>query len=60
MNQQFPTFHLEDKVDLELRGIVRPPIIYTYKRKGRKGNSLATNGERIMGEDRAGGARQEG
>ena len=39
---------------------VRPPIIYTYKRKGRKGNSLATNDERIMGEDRAGGARQEG
>ena len=39
---------------------VRPPIIYTYKRKGRKGNSLATNYERIMGEDRVGGARQEG
>ena len=36
MNQQFPTFHLEDKVNLEPRGIVRPPIIHTYRRKGRK------------------------
>ena len=36
MNQQFPTFHLEDKVNLEPRGIVRPPIIHTYRRRGRK------------------------
>ena len=39
MNQQFPTFHLEDKVNLEPRGVVRPPIIHTYVRKGKKGNS---------------------
>ncbi|TYK09688.1 Retrotransposable element Tf2 [Cucumis melo var. makuwa] len=37
MNQQFPSFHLEDKVILEPRGIVRPPIINVYKRKGKKG-----------------------
>ena len=36
INQQFPTFHLEDKVNLEPRGIVRPPIINTYKRRGKK------------------------
>uniref|UniRef100_A0A9I9EES2 Uncharacterized protein n=1 Tax=Cucumis melo TaxID=3656 RepID=A0A9I9EES2_CUCME len=35
MNQQFPSFHLEDKVNVEPRGIVRPPILHTYKRKGR-------------------------
>ncbi|KAA0050226.1 transposon Tf2-1 polyprotein isoform X1 [Cucumis melo var. makuwa] len=39
MNQQFPTFHLEDKVNLEPRGIVKPPIINVYERKGRKVNS---------------------
>ncbi|KAA0065996.1 Transposon Ty3-G Gag-Pol polyprotein [Cucumis melo var. makuwa] len=37
MNQQFPSFHLEDKVILEPRSIVRPPIINVYKRKGKKG-----------------------
>ncbi|KAA0057186.1 Transposon Ty3-G Gag-Pol polyprotein [Cucumis melo var. makuwa] len=37
MNQQFPSFHLEDKVILEPQGIVRPPIINDYKRKGKKG-----------------------
>ena len=36
MNQQFPTFHLEDKVNLEPRGTVRPPIIHKCKRRGRK------------------------
>lgn len=29
-------FHLEDKVNLEPKGVVRPPIIHTYKRKGRQ------------------------
>ncbi|KAA0044281.1 Ty3/gypsy retrotransposon protein [Cucumis melo var. makuwa] len=38
MNQQFPSFHLEDKVNVEPRGIVRPPIIHTYKRRGRMVN----------------------
>lgn len=38
MNQQFPDFHLEDKVNPEARGVVRPPIIHQYKRKGRKVN----------------------
>ena len=36
MNQQLPTFPLEDKVNMESRGIVRPPIIHTYVRRGRK------------------------
>ena len=36
MNQQYPSFHLEDKVSFEPDGIVRPPIIHTYKRKGKK------------------------
>ena len=39
MKQQFPNFHLEDKVNLEARGVVRPPIIHQYKRKGRKVNT---------------------
>ena len=43
-------------MDLEPRGIVRPPIIPTYKRKGKKVNSLATNDEGIIGKDRARGA----
>ena len=43
MNQQFPTFHLEDKVNLESKGIVRPPIIHTYLRRGRNENSPANN-----------------
>ena len=36
MNQQFPSFHLEDKVSFELSGIVRTPILHTYKRRGKK------------------------
>ncbi|KAA0051639.1 uncharacterized protein E6C27_scaffold47592G00010 [Cucumis melo var. makuwa] len=38
MNQQYPSFHLEDKVNFEPTGIVRPPIINTYRRRGRKSN----------------------
>lgn len=30
MKQQFPDLHLEDKVNLEMVGIVRPPIIHTW------------------------------
>lgn len=33
--QQFPTFQLEDKVNLEGGGNVRTPIVYQYQRRGR-------------------------
>lgn len=39
IQQQFPHLHLEDKVNFEKGGIVRPPIVYTYKRNGKRGNS---------------------
>lgn len=40
LKEQFPHLHLEGKVNFERKGgIVRPPIIHTYKR-GKKGNSL--------------------
>lgn len=29
IQQQFPHLHLEDKVNFEKGGIVRPPIVYT-------------------------------
>ncbi|KAL0544392.1 hypothetical protein IC582_019507 [Cucumis melo] len=45
MNQQFPSFHLEDKVNVEPRGIVRPPILHTYKRRDRKVIQLDKNDE---------------
>lgn len=36
MKQQFPDFHLKDKEEqFEGDGIVRPPIVFTYKRKGK-------------------------
>ena len=36
LQQQFPDFNLGDKVDLNPGGIdKRPPILFTYKRKGR-------------------------
>ena len=35
-------FHLEDKVSFAEDGIVRPPIIHTYKHRGRKGNGSLT------------------
>lgn len=38
--QQFPDFHLEDKVVLEGESSVRPPIILTYSRKGNKGKRI--------------------
>ena len=34
---QFPDFHLEDKVTLLLGGIARPPITQVYHRKRKKG-----------------------
>ncbi|KAA0031735.1 ty3-gypsy retrotransposon protein [Cucumis melo var. makuwa] len=36
---QFPDFHLEDKVTLLLGGIARPPITQVYHRKRKKGFS---------------------
>ena len=59
INQPFPSFHLEDKVNLEPRGIVRPPIVHTYKRRGRKVNVQAPNDEGIIEKDRVGGAHGE-
>ena len=50
MNQQFPTFHFEDKVNLESRDIVGPSIIHTYKRRGRKVISQQINDEEMIGE----------
>lgn len=38
MQRQFPSFHLEDKVVFQPGGIVRPPIVRTYKRKGGRGS----------------------
>ena len=37
IQEQFPAFHLGDKVPPQPRGIVRPPIHFTYaRRKGHK------------------------
>ncbi|KAA0056274.1 transposon Tf2-1 polyprotein isoform X1 [Cucumis melo var. makuwa] len=44
MNQQFPMFHLEDKVNLEPRGIVRPPII-CIKEGAKKGTHMTAKRE---------------
>ena len=38
-NQQFPSFHLEDKVHFEACTNVRSPILHTYTKKGKKENS---------------------
>lgn len=35
----FPGFHLEDKVAFWGWGIAKPPLQFTYSRKGRKGNN---------------------
>lgn len=37
LRKQFQDLHLEDKVNLESGGIVRPPIILTYKLRGKRG-----------------------
>lgn len=36
MRLQFPNLHLEDKVHFSQGSIVRPPILHTYVRKGKK------------------------
>ncbi|KAL4567338.1 hypothetical protein LXL04_022921 [Taraxacum kok-saghyz] len=33
----FPSFHLEDKVAIWERGIAKPPLQFTYKRRGKTG-----------------------
>ncbi|PON75651.1 Ribonuclease H-like domain containing protein, partial [Trema orientale] len=38
IQHQFPSFHLEDKVALAAGGNDRPPIRFTYVRRGKKGN----------------------
>ncbi|TYK19571.1 transposon Tf2-1 polyprotein isoform X1 [Cucumis melo var. makuwa] len=40
-NQQFPDFHLDDKVDLGRESIVRPPIIFKYSRRDKNVNTCA-------------------
>jgi len=41
--QQFPDFHLEDKVDLEEESSVRPPLLFTYnRRKKNKSHEVPT------------------
>ena len=42
-------------MNLELRGIVRPPIVHTYKRRGKKVNVQAPNDESIIEKDHARG-----
>ncbi|KAA0065905.1 transposon Tf2-1 polyprotein isoform X1 [Cucumis melo var. makuwa] len=34
--QQFPDFHLEDKVDLEEESSVKPPMLFTYNRRNKR------------------------
>ncbi|KAL4010599.1 hypothetical protein IC575_030101 [Cucumis melo] len=36
MQHRYPNFHLEDKVNLEGRGNVKPPVIHHYSRKNKK------------------------
>lgn len=40
VNQQFPCFHLEDKVDFGVAGNDRPPIRFTYTRRKKGATSL--------------------
>lgn len=51
IQREFPRFHLEDKVTLQLGGIVRPLIVNTYKRRGIKGK------EKVEGTNKLGGDR---
>ena len=36
IEEQFPCFHLEDKVQLLVGGIHKPPIRYTYMRRDQR------------------------
>ena len=41
LQQRFPDFHLEDKVNLERESNDRPPILYQYTRRGKKDSGMA-------------------
>ena len=41
------------------KGSVRPPIVHTYKRRGRKVNGKTANDERMMERDCASGAHAQ-
>ena len=49
--QQFPDFHLMDKVDLEEESDARPPILFTYNRRNKKKAEANEEGTRGSGED---------
>lgn len=38
--KKFPHFHLEDNVTFQPRGIVRPPLLKKYYRRGAMGNKI--------------------
>ena len=44
LKEQFPDFHLEDKLTFLHGGIARFPIKHVYKRKGKKGFPPQTKG----------------
>ena len=44
IQRQFPAFHLEDKVNLAPGGNVRPPIQFTYSRRGKKSKNDGIGG----------------
>lgn len=48
--QQFPTFHLEDKVTLEGECDVRPPIVHQYRRRGKSNPGIGI----VRGRDHLG------
>ena len=45
IKEQFPEFHLEDKVSLQPGGIDKPPIHFTYKRRKGSGTSKERVGD---------------
>lgn len=47
MNQQFPYENLEDKVSFDPSVIVRPPILHTYRRRGKKGITPAGTSKQV-------------
>lgn len=42
---QFPLSQLEDKLTSEGGSTVRPPVIFTYERRGKKGKEIVSYGE---------------
>ena len=50
IQQQFPNFHLEDKVKVWAVGIDKPPIIFTYsRRKNERARAKDKNKEDVSG-----------